>query len=689
MDFAHIDQSGTVSLAVTTPMRASCMYPVRPLLEMLCDRVTAGVTHGTVQFALILSHEAHQLLLERTGGSFKLLSRAVHIGQKQAAELRKMAPILNALPPDEDVPEHLLKSLTLPLPCFLPRHGYLTLAEAMFGYGSSRNGESVKGFTGLCLDLDLHKFLYSATDREDLFGLRYIAAAAWNNIEEEDWLYPDELFEYKPPGPGNPGNTLGVVSYSTKHPLAGSDLYEIRHRRKTLTPTYEAKRALYRAQKHSNWSAEYEVQRACAIYIVGLLTDANLAPSCVTLSGRGLHLRWRFSEFVPAGAWRRVRGAQKALHGLLMPFGSDPQVVTDRSRVYRVPGQINERVDRKVERYRRQSAFRYYGLDLGRSQTLDYWCNRVMLNTRSEWRELQEAAIEAGVQPDALPDIPLPGRSPKEIADGIRREEVRNIRIDTLRRIGDTRVDALLKLADLRGGIFEGERNIFMFCAAQLIRSVLPERERDARFLAFEDALVSPLPDREIRGLRNGLFLVPKRPTYISNAYICEMLGVSEEELEALPALRPRERSAAPWKRMSRQLLLAHLLRAGTAPRVIESVMGYSNPRSVYALTSRLYANGTLRRADVLSARAEWMRLSPPQVHVAWVRRKWLADTGRQAKVEAPAMVWLADELDAPGRPRAGPADERVLGPISQALSRIQDIARQRASSEYRRQECA
>lgn len=68
--------------------------------------------------------------------------------------------------------------------------------------------------------------------------------------------------------------------------------------------------------------------------------DLGIPPTSIQSSGRGLYVKWGFSDLVgPAGA-ARVRALNRQLVRLFSDFGSDP-AAADVSRVLRVPGSTN------------------------------------------------------------------------------------------------------------------------------------------------------------------------------------------------------------------------------------------------------------------------------------------------------------------------------------------------------------
>lgn len=78
------------------------------------------------------------------------------------------------------------------------------------------------------------------------------------------------------------------------------------------------------------------------------LSQAGLPyPSIFTQTGRGLAAIWLITE-IPKKALSRWQAAMKALVGLSTPFGVD-KGAKDTSRLFRIPGSVNEKVNRTVK----------------------------------------------------------------------------------------------------------------------------------------------------------------------------------------------------------------------------------------------------------------------------------------------------------------------------------------------------
>ena len=78
------------------------------------------------------------------------------------------------------------------------------------------------------------------------------------------------------------------------------------------------------------------------------LSQAGLPyPSIFTQTGRGLAAIWLITE-IPKKALSRWQAAMRALVGLSAPFGVD-KGAKDTSRLFRIPGSVNEKVNRMVK----------------------------------------------------------------------------------------------------------------------------------------------------------------------------------------------------------------------------------------------------------------------------------------------------------------------------------------------------
>jgi len=647
-----------LGLPVTSASRASELYPVRQLLEALCDRVTAGVEYGTVHFGLILNDATAKEIQTRHGVEPSILNASCHISRRQAAELRELAPILDALPIDAPVPDEALQRISLPLPRYVQGTGLLAMAESMFKFRSTRSSENVAGYSAVALDLDTHTVVMANDPDSDLFGLRAVAAAAWHNSYHDTLLLPDDLFDRQPHQFGRPPSVRFLRRYDENHPLAGTPIYEIAHKRLRLVPRYAAAQVQsIVANAPEGWHLESFVQAAIAEHILSLLHESGISPTCVTLSGRGLHLRWRLSEWVPARAGSRVIALQTTLHGLLKSMGSDSSCVTDRSRLLRVPGLMSGRTKTVAVRYRYQANHKFTHL-LGSPRSLDGWCDQLFHETREQYRALH-------------------GNSAKSTSahKSILSDQAKELRRDSLKQIGEKRIRGLFELALMRGGIRRGERNSFLWCASCLIASYLPEHVRFIRFSEFEVLVNTPLPDRDMQNLRNALTPSSGKRFNISNAYICDLLSVTDRELQEIPALRPVEPKFGPWKQTARSEMLVSLVQAGLPSPMITCVMGYK-PGSVHVLTSRLYSKGRLSRIQVIRARREWRNKMLVKPVSRFGMRCFYRGVRMQASSVVPAKNWMADLFDVPGTGRLAPDDPRLRGVIDRTLDGISNMTR-------------
>ena len=80
--------------------------------------------------------------------------------------------------------------------------------------------------------------------------------------------------------------------------------------------------------------------REIASLVLDRCRDLGIPPTSIQSSGRGLYVKWSFTNMVgPSGA-ARVRALNRQLVRIFSDFGADP-AAADVSRVLRVPGSIN------------------------------------------------------------------------------------------------------------------------------------------------------------------------------------------------------------------------------------------------------------------------------------------------------------------------------------------------------------
>lgn len=505
--------------------------------------------------------------------------------------------------------------------------------------------------------------------QDDPLGIAAVAAMAYLNQRGDAAALPNEAVVWERSKGGRPRKPMAhEPAYDRTHPLAGKPLYEAASGRWKALPTEIAESALGQLRRDRAALAILQcdpyVQGFIARYLLDLLSACGLPPTCVTLSGRGLHLRWRLSEWVPANAAPRWELMQRMLHWLLRWAGSDPNVSTDRARAFRVPGTMNARSGTRARRYRAVPGSPY--VDVLRDPWLfEDLADVLFSKTRHECRALMDAWRERKARQAQLALEQGPDRLVRNTASGMR---VMNRR----------RLEALKSLALVRGGVVEGYRQTFLWMTSCLIRSALPPQVRHTVFDDYVCCLAKPLPAREVRQLHARLNAPTESRNYrISNRLICETLAITREELQQFPELSPTEPEVGSWKRVSRQEALKALLQTGTATRIIEKIMQYK-PGTVHVLTSRLYAKGVLSKARLRLARLRWQAAAktPSRRSISYLT--WRRITLAVAGVGMDLMRWIANAVQAPRSPPIVADDKRlqkVLERVTKALANSMEQA--------------
>lgn len=638
-------------LGLVRATRAAEYFDVRGLLELLVDRVRGGVQYGAVQYVALLNDDIQkQLKLKRNA-----LHATAFIGQAQKQQLLDLGHRLDTLSPGQKVPAEWLDELSLPLPAWPERNmpGALLLAEHVFSGKSARRTKDLVGLTALVLDLDLHKVLNLVRQegQDDPLGLVAVACLAHQNKKDGDARFPHQAVTWEKAGPGRPKRSAPHdPTYDRTHPLAGKTLYEVAAGRWRAKPSVISE--LCRSEMLNDpglattWSSDPYTLKFVARYLLDLLTDSGLQPTCVTLSGRGLHLRWRFSEWIPSAASPRWELMQRMLHWLLRSAGSDSNVSTDRARALRVPGTMNARSGTRSERFRAIPGSPFSDVLRG-PWLLEDLADSLFSKTRHEcralmadWRDRQSKQAQLAL--DAVP------------------EKLRKNTAPGMQSMNKRRLKALKGLAERRGGITEGARQTFLWVASCLIRSAIPRAHRQAVMMDYVDCLASPLPSRELRPLYSRLNALDEARNYrLSNRLLCESLDITAAELRQFPELAPPVEVCGAWTRTSRQQALIALLQAGTETRVIEKIMNY-RPGTVHVLTCRLYAAGTLKKLQVRLARLAWRQLSRGPAPGSFAFAQWRRRVVTAATEGIDLMRWFSAVLRTPRSPPISPQDKRL-----------------------------
>ena len=172
------------------------------------------------------------------------------------------------------------------------------------------------------------------------------------------------------------------------------------------------------------------------------------APSLVVFSGRGLQAKWLLDAAIPRQALPRWNLCQRALVDRLTSFGADQQA-KDASRVLRLVGAVNTKsgeVARVVGVTEADGQPVRYGFE--------YLCEWLLPMARETIeRERQDwAAQKAARQARNQQLVVLPGG-----------RQINGLRGFSGRQLAWHRMEDLRKLAELRGGVHEGERMLHLF----------------------------------------------------------------------------------------------------------------------------------------------------------------------------------------------------------------------------------
>lgn len=97
--------------------------------------------------------------------------------------------------------------------------------------------------------------------------------------------------------------------------------------------------------KATGWLAEFIKNVSAgpheiASLVIDRCRESGIPPTSIQSSGRGLYVKWSFSEMVGMAGAARVRALNRRLVQIFADFGADP-AACDVSRVLRVPGSIN------------------------------------------------------------------------------------------------------------------------------------------------------------------------------------------------------------------------------------------------------------------------------------------------------------------------------------------------------------
>ena len=185
-------------------------------------------------------------------------------------------------------------------------------------------------------------------------------------------------------------------------------------------------------------------------------------PSLIVYSGRGLQCKWLYDKPIPRKALPRWEAVQRELVQKFAQYGAD-QNAKDCSRILRIEGTMNTKSKRYVyvvyRQHDEQTEVRRYGFDAFADSILPF--------TREELRQKRQA---------------------RSICQ--KKSEQQNASSTlTIQTLHKARAADLVKLAELRGGIKEGHREVFLF---DLMCSLTLSGEcTDATFFAKAQAMAA------------------------------------------------------------------------------------------------------------------------------------------------------------------------------------------------------
>lgn len=258
-------------------------------------------------------------------------------------------------------------------------------------------------------------------------------------------------------------------------------------------------------------------------------------PSVVVFSGRGLQAKWLLTEAVEARALLWWRACQRAIAQRLEPLCAD-HAALDPSRVLRVVGTHHSKTGELVRVvYGDPSAAVRYDFE----ELCERLVPRDRYHTQDTPREAPKRSAKARQE----------GGVPKRA----RRVESERWTPQTL--IANARFWDLRKLIELRGGIAEGHRMLFLFwslnflCFIKIIDSeeALFEEARELVHLIdpawdFDPSALSTLLHKSI-DYANGGSVTHEGKTYPPlytprNDTLVRLLGITEEEQRELSSIR-------------------------------------------------------------------------------------------------------------------------------------------------------
>lgn len=184
------------------------------------------------------------------------------------------------------------------------------------------------------------------------------------------------------------------------------------------------------------WLAGQTPQQQVAALLYHCQQEGIPEPSLVVYSGRGLQAKWLLDHPLPRRALPRWNACQRILIDRLACLGADPQA-RDASRVLRVVQTVNSKsgeICRVVHVSERDGQPRQYGFE---------YLAEVLLPA-ARWTIEQQ-------------------RRQRQQLELIHGKKLDGLRVFSGRRLAWDRLEDLRKLAELRGGVHEGERMQHLF----------------------------------------------------------------------------------------------------------------------------------------------------------------------------------------------------------------------------------
>lgn len=260
-------------------------------------------------------------------------------------------------------------------------------------------------------------------------------------------------------------------------------------------------------------------------------------PSIVVWSGRGLHAKWIFDSRLPAAALPRWSAAMKYLNAKLEEYGWPvDKGATDVSRVLRVVGSCNPRPD--LFGYVPRPVFLTHE---GPDYDFDQLCEWLLPYTREQVRSFRE---DAKAREEAAKRWSEWDENRRKAQQVIKRvwTAAEGAALEAQQSLWWHRLDAVRAIARARGGIPEGQRNNWVWIAANALAWGLGSAEKlylelphvvreIAPSFSFKDAQrsASSVIKRLKEGGREALYRM-------RTATLAERLGLTADEYKVLRA---------------------------------------------------------------------------------------------------------------------------------------------------------